>query len=208
MLLKFNVAHCLTEAIFCAQMLLIRIRDFGKESSLLVVVVGSLVVHDDSIRTVHLLVNEVTIESELFSAYFVSACIEGLAHLLFFFSLLINWLNVGIIPGVATSPLGPLNKVHELLNILRRPIFLLLFCEASLECLFEVPLRLVDQIYVTSLEFRSLLIEVVVEWLELVSDRLGFDLHERVVVLIHDNLALLARRQVLQEILRLDVLHL
>lgn len=208
MLLEFNVAHCLTEAIFCAQMLLLRIRDLGEESPLLVVVVGSLVVHDDSICAVHLLVNEVTIESELFHAYFVSACIEGLAHLLLFFCLLVNWLLAGIIPGVATSPFGPFNKVYELLNILRRLIFLVLFCEASLECLFEVPLRLVDQIYVTRLEFRSLLFEVVVERLELVSDRLRFDLHERIVVLIHDNLTLLAHRQVLQEILRLDVLHL
>ena len=87
-------------------------------------------------------------------------------------------------------------------------IFLILFSELTLECLFEVPLRLVDQIYVTRLEFRSLLFEVVVERLELVSDRLRFDLHERIVVLIHDNLTLLAQRQVLQEILRLDVLHL
>lgn len=132
MLLEFNVAHCLTEAIFCAQMLLLRIRDLGEESPLLVVVVGSFVVHDDSICAVHLLVNEVTIESELFHAYFVSACIEGLAHLLLFFCLLVNWLLAGIIPGVTTSPFGPFNKVYELLNILRRLIFLVLFCEASL----------------------------------------------------------------------------
>ena len=208
MLLEFNVAHSFTKAIFCAQMLLFRIRDFREESSLLVVMVGSLVVHDDSIRAVHLLVNKVTIESELFPTYFVSACVEGLAHLFFFFCLLVYWLLAGIIPCVATSPLGPFNKVNELLNIFRGLIFLILFSELTLECLFEVPLRLVDQIYVTRLEFSSLLFEVVVERLELVSDRLSFDLHERIVVLIHDDLTLLARRQVLQVILLLDLLHI
>ena len=118
MLLKFNVAHGFSEAIFGAKMLLIRIGYLGEQSTLLVVVVRFLVVHDNCIRAIHLLVNEVTIESKLFSTDNVGAGVEWLAHLLLFFSLQIYWLLAGIVPSIATSPLGPIHKVHELLDIL------------------------------------------------------------------------------------------
>ena len=120
------------------------VTDFWKKRPSFVVVVCLCVIFDVNIHSLHVIVDELSIKAKLLSACIVGAGPKWLLHFFLFLGAKLQWLAFDLIKSITSTLDGPVDKLHQLLDLNRCVVPGHLFSKLPCDSLLHVTFSFID----------------------------------------------------------------